>query len=362
MSAMVDEDVVPTDADKTPVTIITGFLGSGKTTLVNYILKEQTDWKICVIENEFGEVSIDDSLVEENMQAREDIITMDNGCVCCSVRGDLVRTLGTLVSRRKEFQAIILETTGLADPSPIVFTFNSNAAIQDNYRIDSIVCLVDAKHIDIHLDEIKPDGSVNEAEHQVAFADRILINKVDLVTAEEYEDVEDRIRSINGFASIIKTEKSRAPLDLILGLNSFSLEQVQEVDPTIMDDDPEEVDAGHVHDENCDHGHVHDENCSHDADHGAHDHGHNSHAHEHNHDKVKGSVVVGTSDDKTHGHEHDHGKAEEPHDHNHEHVLHIKHPEINVCNRVFIHRCPRRPKRGTISRLFPQWASRFMVS
>jgi G3E family GTPase len=180
----------------------------------------------------------------------------------------LVRTLGTLVSRRKEFQAIILETTGLADPSPIVFTFNSNSAIQENYRIDSIVCLVDAKHIDVHLDDVKPDGSVNEAEHQVAFADRILINKVDLVTPEEYDDVEDRIRSINGFASIIKTEKSRAPLDLILGLNSFSLEQVTTVDPSVMDD-PDE-DEGHVHDEHCSHDHIHDSSCNHEHVHDEH--------------------------------------------------------------------------------------------
>lgn len=125
------------------------------------------------------------------------------------------------------------------------------------------MCLVDAKHIDQHLDEVKPDGSVNEAEHQVAFADRILINKVDLVSAEEYEDCEDRIRSINGFASIIKTLKSRAPLELILGLNSFSLEQVIEVDPTMMDSEEEEVADGHVHDEHCGH-HVHDEHCGHD--------------------------------------------------------------------------------------------------
>jgi G3E family GTPase len=238
------------ESDKTPVTIITGFLGSGKTTLVNYILKEQNKWKICVVENEFGEVAIDNDLVEENLAAREDIITMDNGCVCCSVRGDLVRTFGMLVKRRKDFDAIIIETTGLADPSPIVFTFNSNTLIQDNYRIDSVVCLVDAKHINIHLDEIKPEGNINEAEHQIAFADRIILNKVDLVTADELEEVVDRIKSMNSFATLIKTEKSRAPLDQILNLNSFSLDKVVEVDPTIMDhdDENEEEDHGHDHD------------------------------------------------------------------------------------------------------------------
>jgi len=168
------------------------------------------------------------------MAAKEDIITMDNGCVCCSVRGDLVRTFGMLVNRRKDFQAIIIETTGLADPAPIVFTFNSNQLIQDNFRIDSVVCLVDAKHIGVHLDEVKPEGDVNEAESQVAFADRILLNKLDLVTSEELKEVEDRIRSMNSFATLIKTEKSRAPLDQVLGLNSFSLSKLEEIDPTFM--------------------------------------------------------------------------------------------------------------------------------
>ena len=259
------------DSEKTPVTLITGFLGSGKTTLVNYILKEQSQWKICVVENEFGEVQIDGDLVEENLAAREDIITMDNGCVCCSIRGDLVRTFGMLVSRRKTFDAIILETTGLADPSPIIFTFNSNALVQDNFRIDSVVCLVDSKHIGIHLDEKKPDGNINEAENQVAFADRIVLNKLDLVTSEELEEVEERIRSINSFAKLIKTEKSRVPLDQILNLNSFSLDKLVEVDPTLMDeeeDDHHDHDHdGHVHDEHCGHhghdGHVHDEHCGH---------------------------------------------------------------------------------------------------
>ena len=264
------------ESEKTPVTIITGFLGSGKTTLVNYILKEQNTWKICVVENEFGEVSIDNDLVRENLAAKEDIIMLDNGCVCCSVRGDLVRTFAMLASRRKEFDAIIIETTGLADPSPIIFTFNSNALIQDNYRIDSVVCLVDAKHINIHLDEVRPEGNINEAEHQIAFADRIVLNKLDLVSAEELEDVEDRIKSMNAFATLIKTERSRAPLEKILSLNSFSLDRVVELDPTIMDEEEEEADHGHVHDEHCshghdgDHGHVHDEHCSH-------DHGHDHH-------------------------------------------------------------------------------------
>lgn len=267
------------------IIIVTGFLGAGKTTLVNYILTEQNDWKICVVENEFGEVSIDDSLVGANLSSKEDIIMMDNGCVCCSVRGDLVRTFGMLCSRRKQFDAIIIETTGLADPAPVLFTFNSNALLQDNYRIDSIVCLVDAKHVGLHLDEIKPDGDINEAENQIAFSDRIILNKLDLVNEEELEEIYDRIRSINSFAHIIRTIRSRAPLDQVLGLNSFSLERVVEVDPTIMDEE-DEAEKGHVHDEHCDHSHDHEhtadcnqEGCT---DH-SHDHSHHEHEHEHEH-------------------------------------------------------------------------------
>ena len=291
------------DSDKTPVTIVTGFLGSGKTTLVNYILKEQTTWKICVVENEFGEVPIDGDLVEENLASKEDIITMDNGCVCCSVRGDLIRTFGMLASRRKQFDAIIIETTGLADPAPIVFTFNSNAIMQDNYRIDSVVCLVDVKHIHIHLDDVKPDGNINEAENQIAFADRILLNKLDLISKEELLDIEDRLKSMNSFATLIRTERSRAPLDQVLGLNSFSLEKMLEVDPTMMDNDEDiEEDAGHNHE-----GHVHDEHCGH-LDHPAAsntEHKHDEHC-EHHNESVS---------DHSHGHQHNGTPASESHDH-----------------------------------------------
>ncbi|GMI39455.1 hypothetical protein TeGR_g11793 [Tetraparma gracilis] len=184
-------------ADKTPITVITGFLGAGKTTLVNYILKEQTTWKIAVLENEFGEVSIDDGLVAESMDSPEDLITMDNGCVCCSVRGDLIRTLGQLAKRRTDFDAIILETTGMADPAPIIYTIQTNPKMSDHFRIDSLVCLASAKHIEQHLDEVKPDGAVNESLQQVAFADKILLNKVDLVSEEEKENVKKRLKGIN---------------------------------------------------------------------------------------------------------------------------------------------------------------------
>jgi len=223
--------------DLTPITVVTGFLGAGKTTLVNYILKEQKKWKIAVLENEFGEVSIDDGLVAEAIDTPEDIITMDNGCVCCSIRGDLIRTLAQLEKRRHEFDAILLETTGLADPAPIVYTCQTNPKINESYRIDSIICLADCKHLTQHLDEQKPDDSVNEALQQVAFADKILLNKVDLVSEEEKKKVKERLGRINNFATIIETERSRAPLDKILGLNTFNIESILKVEPNFFDDD-----------------------------------------------------------------------------------------------------------------------------
>uniref|UniRef100_A0A7S0SNX2 CobW/HypB/UreG nucleotide-binding domain-containing protein n=1 Tax=Mantoniella antarctica TaxID=81844 RepID=A0A7S0SNX2_9CHLO len=231
------DDAAPSDAEKVPVTIITGFLGAGKTTLVNHILKGDHGMIIAVIENEFGAVSIDDALVGENMKEKEDVITMDNGCVCCTVRGDLVRALLTLKDRPKKFDHIIIETTGLADPAPVAFTFFINPEIADAFRIDSILCLADAKHIALHLEEEKADGAVNEAVSQVAFADRILLNKIDLVSAEQLQDVVDTIHSINAVADVIQTTNSVVDLTRILGVSSFSIEKTLEVDPEFLDEE-----------------------------------------------------------------------------------------------------------------------------
>jgi G3E family GTPase len=177
--------------------------------------------------------------VAESLDAPEDLITMDNGCVCCSVRGDLIRTLGQLTSTRKKFDAILLETTGLADPAPIVYTVQTNPKVSENYRIDSIVCLADCKHITQHLDEVKPEGAVNEALQQVAFADMILLNKVDLVTDQEKQKLKDRLATINKFATVIETQRSRAPLEKILGLNSFNMESILSYDPDFFQDEDE---------------------------------------------------------------------------------------------------------------------------
>eukprot|EP00960_Hanusia_phi_P026417 746239-Hanusia_phi.AAC.11 len=194
-----EEDFLP-DSEKTPVTIVTGFLGAGKTTLINYILHERHGKKIAVVENEFGAVDIDSSLVTANLQAKEDVISMDNGCVCCTVRGDLVKAFKSLAERNEKYDAVIIETTGMADPAPVAFTFNTQREVGAKFRIDAILCVVDAKHIQQHLDDVREAGVINEAVNQIAFADKILLNKVDLVSQEEKSTVRKSIKSINATA------------------------------------------------------------------------------------------------------------------------------------------------------------------
>jgi G3E family GTPase len=172
---------------------------------------------------------------------------MDNGCVCCSIRGDLIRTLVHLSMTRRKFDAILLETTGLADPAPVIFTIEAFPEISDHYRIDSVICLADCKHLNLHLDEVKPDGSVNEAQQQVAFADKILLNKIDLVSEEERKNLKERLRSINNFATIIETERSRVPLELIFGLKSFNMDSILAYSPGFFEEMNESSDKKKVH-------------------------------------------------------------------------------------------------------------------
>ncbi|MCW6004441.1 GTP-binding protein [Micromonospora sp. CPCC 205371] len=224
---------------RVPVTVLTGFLGSGKTTLLNRILTEQHGMRIAVIENEFGEIGIDDALV---LDAEEEIFEMNNGCICCTVRGDLIRILGALMRRRDRFDRILVETTGLADPAPVAQTFFVDDEIREQLRLDAIVTLVDAKHILTHLDEVKPDGVENEAVEQVAFADRLVLNKTDLVTDADLVAIEARLREINALAEIVPAQYGKVDLERILDVGAFDLSRVLETDPQFL------TDTEHQHD------------------------------------------------------------------------------------------------------------------
>ena len=225
---------------RVPVTVLTGFLGSGKTTLLNRILTEQHGLRIAVIENEFGEIGIDDALV---LDAEEEIFEMNNGCICCTVRGDLIRILGALMRRRDRFDRILVETTGLADPAPVAQTFFVDDEMRDQLRLDAIVTLVDAKHILAHLDEVKPEGVENEAVEQVAFADRIVLNKTDLVPEAELGDIRDRLREINALTEIIPAQHAKVELERILDVGAFDLSRVLENDPQFLEAGDHQHDA-----------------------------------------------------------------------------------------------------------------------
>lgn len=232
--------LVSTCIEQIPVTILTGFLGSGKTTLLNNILRENHGKRIAVIENEFGEVGIDDALV---VQSEEEVFEMNNGCICCTVRGDLIRIItGLLASRRNKFDYILIETTGLADPAPVAQTFFVDDTLAAKVRLDGIVTVCDSKHLLQHLQEVKPEGVENEAVEQIAFADRVLLNKTDLVSEEEARALEAQIQAINRTAPVIRTSFSKVDLDSVLGLKAFSLQKAMEVDPEFL------VDQEHQHD------------------------------------------------------------------------------------------------------------------
>jgi G3E family GTPase len=235
--------------EKVPVSVLTGFLGSGKTTLLNHILEANHGKRIAVIENEFGEVGIDDNLVKGGSMAEEEnIVEMNNGCICCTVRGDLIAGLKKLIKNskknKKPLDGVIIETTGLADPAPVAQTFFADDFVQQHMRLDGIITLVDAKHIIQHLDDEKPEGVENEAVEQIAFADRIMLNKCDLVESEaELAEVEKRIRAINETVAIKRTVNSEVNMDFILGIHGFSLDKIMEMDDAFLADSHE-----HSHD------------------------------------------------------------------------------------------------------------------
>ncbi|MGH1438712.1 MAG: CobW family GTP-binding protein [Cellvibrionaceae bacterium] len=212
---------------KIPVTVLTGFLGSGKTTLLNRILSEEHGLRIAVIENEFGEIGIDQDLV---INADEEVFEMNNGCICCTVRGDLIRILSDLSERKDKFDRVILETTGMADPGPVAQTFFVDKNIREQYELDGIITLVDAKHVNAHLDE-----STDEVMAQAAFADRIILNKADLISEDEMLSLKRRLQEINRVADFYSATMANAPIDDLLDIGGFNLERAMEMKPNFLE-------------------------------------------------------------------------------------------------------------------------------
>jgi G3E family GTPase len=253
--------------DKIPVTVLTGYLGAGKTTLLNRILSEPHGKKYAVIVNEFGEIGIDNDLV---VGADEEVFEMNNGCICCTVRGDLIRIIDGLMRRKGKFDAIIVETTGLADPAPVAQTFFVDENVGKKAKLDAVVTVADAKWLRDRLRDAP------EAKNQIAFADVILLNKTDLVSDAELREVEARIRGINPYATLHRTQRAQIPLDAVLGRNAFDLERILEIEPAFLEAD--------------DHGHDHDHHHHGDG----HDHGHSHGGLKHYHDEDMQSISMKT--------------------------------------------------------------------
>ena len=255
-------------ASKIPVTVLTGYLGAGKTTLLNRILSENHGKKYAVIVNEFGEIGIDNDLI---IGADEEVFEMNNGCICCTVRGDLVRIMDGLMKRKGKFDAIIVETTGLADPAPVAQTFFVDEDVQKNARLDAVVTVADAKWLSDRLKDAP------EAKNQIAFADVIVLNKTDLVTKGELAEVEARIRGINPYAKLHRTERCSVAHADVLDRGAFDLDRILDIEPSFLEADDHDHDHDHHH-----HGHDHDHH---------HDHGHGL---KHYHDEDMQSLSLKT--------------------------------------------------------------------
>ncbi|NCJ05750.1 GTP-binding protein [Synechococcales cyanobacterium C] len=224
--------VSATIPDRVPVTVLTGYLGAGKTTLLNRILTHEHGKKVALIINEFGEVGIDNQLV---IDADEEIFEMNNGCICCTVRGDLIRIINSLMRRRDKFDHLVIETTGLADPAPVIQTFFMDEEVQSQTHLDAVVTVVDARHIWQHWE-------ADEAQEQIAFADVILLNKVDLVTPAELDELEQRIRKMNAMAKLYRTRNAEVEMDVLLGVGAFDLKRALAIDPNFLGEDTHEHD------------------------------------------------------------------------------------------------------------------------